>query len=122
MPTGLNPRGSLRSGGGALASFSSSGSAKKAAEAARVAATSASGTPWPATVKKPVSRHAASTAAATARFSSTPPSRQGAMSMSGTLSSPMTKPLPAIIVTPFRPGRRVRHDAPGRTGSEAGDG
>ena len=37
MPSGLKPRGNLRSGGGAVSSFLSSGSAKKAAEVARVA-------------------------------------------------------------------------------------
>ena len=63
--------------------FSSSGSAKKSIARWRVVVMRSAGTPWPVTMKKPVSRQAASIWRATSRFSASLPLRSAVRSIVG---------------------------------------
>jgi hypothetical protein len=67
--------------------FSASGKSKKARASTRVSSTISPGMPWPEMIRKPMSRQARSTAAATARLPASPPVQYGAISTIGTDSN-----------------------------------
>jgi hypothetical protein len=70
-----------------MSAFSAAGRAKNARASASSRAMWSGSTPWPTMAKNPTSRHAASTAIATADGSSTPVTN-GEMSISGTTTLP----------------------------------